>query len=263
MVRTESDESKKIVEQTKTEDEEGNLLTLEQKVTYINTSGDSREYSSVGEGGVIEVMMPDSQKIDVEYAKDSLEGINFERVIVGVESDTGVLVIPEESVPLIVDYGFCVSVTNNDMKVILYEEVVSGLSASEGDIELSIEPADSSNMNDVQMRVVGENYAVSILLKVNGDNVTQLDGDAEVSLMPGLSAVAVYRVNDNGSREFIESFYNQETGKLTFLVQHFSIYMVEAKAGDSGNMLLYVVIGSVLLIIALAAVVVVKRRDRC
>ena len=263
MIRKDFDDSSKIVEQTKVEGPDGSLVSLEQKVTYIDEEGKSHEYVAIGKGGVVEVIMPDSQRIDVEYARDSLDGVDYERVIVGVKSEDGVLIVPEDTVPLIVNLGYCISVTNEEMHVILYEDVVSSLAASEGDIILSIEPADSSNMNSRQMRAVGDNYAVSILLKLNGVEVTELDGDAEVILVPGYVSVNVYRVADNGSLELIESDYDQETGRLTFVVQHFSIYMVDAGKKAKTDTVPYVVAALILALVLIAALVIIsKRRDR-
>ena len=264
MVRKDYDETLKIVEQTKVEDMYGEMISLEQKVTYIEKDGETRVYTSVGTGDVIEVLMPDAQKLDVEYAKDSLDGVVYNKVIVGVQSDTGVLVIPEETVPLLVDYGYCVSVSNKEMRVVLDEDIVSELSTYEGTVILSIEPADSTNMNPTQARVVADSFAVSILLKVNGETVTELDGDADVTLVPGYVSVDVFRVNADGSLEHIDSNYDQETGKLTFTLQHLSIYMVKAESAPQDNTLLYVGIAAALIIVALIviAVILLRRRDR-
>ncbi len=262
MVRKEFDETKKIVEQSKVEDSNGNIISLEQKVTYIDPDGEEHIYNSVGEGDTIEVIMPDSQRIDVEYAKDSLEGVEFRRVIVGVNSDDGVLVIPEGVLPIIVDYGYCVSVTNKDMHVVLYEDVVAGLSAPEGEIVLSIEPADSTNMNRTQMRIVGDSYAVSIELKVNGSYVTQLKGDAEVSLVPGYLSISVNRVSEDGSLEPIEFEYDIDTGKLTFQVQHFSIYMVGMEGSETSEPPYMLIIVALIVAAVLVVAFLLSRRSR-
>ena len=109
------------------------IINIEQKVTYIETDGSEHIYSAKGDADTIWVLMPDTERIDVNYAKDSVEDLNYNKVILVVESDDGKLFVPEGSIPLVAEYGYCLSVSNDSMTVVLDRNVVSSLSDKDGD----------------------------------------------------------------------------------------------------------------------------------
>ena len=204
-----------------TDDEK--VINLEQKVTYIESDGESHEYLAKGEYGVIEIIMPDTQTLDVEYAKDSISDFDYEEVIVGIYSEEGILIIPEETVPLIVEYGYFVSLVNEDMHVILDNDVVKNLEMLSGEVILKIDRADDGDMTEKQQLVVGDNYAIVVLLTVDGEIVHELGGLADITVEPGFDAAYVYYVDEEGNRELIPSTYDPETGNIEFEVNHFSM----------------------------------------
>ena len=207
-----------------TDDEK--VINLEQKVTYIESDGERHEYLAKGEYGVIEIIMPDTQTLDVEYAKDSISDFDYKEVIVGIYSEDGILIIPEETVPLIVEYGYFVSLVNEDMHVILDNDVVKNLEMLTGEVILMIDRADEGDMTEKQQLVVGDNYAIVVLLTVDGEVVHELGGIADITVEPGFDAAYVYYVDEEGNRELIPSTYDPETGNIEFEVNHFSIYMI-------------------------------------
>ena len=202
------------------------VINLEQKVTYIESDGERHEYLAKGEYGIIEIIMPDTQTLDVEYAKDSISDFDYEEVIVGIYSEEGILIIPEETVPLIVEYGYFVSLVNEDMHVILDNDVVKNLEMLSGEVILKIDRADDGDMTEKQQLVVGDNYAIVVLLTVDGEIVHELGGIADITVEPGFDAAYVYYVDEEGNRELIPSTYDPETGNIEFEVNHFSIYMI-------------------------------------
>ena len=216
----------KITEYIMIETVEEEIIEIEQKVTYIETDGTEREYFAKGDGESIEIIMPDTQEIDVNYAKDSISDLDYKEVIVGVYSEDGILIIPEETVPLIVEYGYFVSLVNEDMHVILDNDVVKNLEMLSGEVILKIDRADDGDMTEKQQLVVGDNYAIVVLLTVDGEVVHELGGIADITVEPGFDAAYVYYVDEEGNRELIPSTYDPETGNIEFEVNHFSIYMI-------------------------------------
>ncbi len=205
---------------------ESDIIDLEQRVTYIEKDGTEREYLAKGDRDRIEIVMPDTQRIDVNYAKDSISDYNYSTVIVGVSSDTGTLIIPKTTLELISEYGYGASVSDGEHHVILSKEIIANLNETGGEAVLKIEVATPDKMTREQSFIVGYNYAVSVTLTLNGEAVTQLGGMAEITVEPGFQAAHVYYVSPNGALEEIESEYDSETGSVLFSVEHFSIYMI-------------------------------------
>lgn len=213
--------------------------------------------------------MPDTQRIDVDYARDSIAGDHYEVVIVGVHSDTGILIIPDETVPIIVEYGYWVSVSNGDMHVVLDDDVVrtvyrileEGGSIGE-EVVLRIEKATEDDLNERQAAVIGDNYAVSVTLTVNGEYVSELGGVAEISLEPGFEAVYVYHVLLSGELEPVDCTYDPETGMVDFAVDHFSIYMIKAENHEEPWSVSPFLIGLIALLLILISVAYPYRAER-
>jgi hypothetical protein len=257
MQRTENG-SRKIVESVSVEGEQGELISLDQKVTYIEPDGDTHEYTAIGEGDYIEIMMPDSQKIDVEYAKDSIEGYRFKKVVVGVSSEDGVLVIPEDTVPLIAEYGYWVTVSGKDMKVTVDDKVVENMSDQPGEVVLSINRATDDDMTDSQRIVIGDRLAISVTLTVNGQYVSSLGGLADISVLTNDPNATVYYVDEQGNMELLESSFSGN-GNTDFSVGHFSIYLIEMEE-ESSFPILWIV--AIICVLALVIVLIAVARKR-
>ena len=188
-------------------------------------------YSATGDRDTIEIMMPNTQEIDVEFAKDSIEGLNYRNVIVGVYSDAGILVIPEETMPLVVEYEYSVSVINGNIHAILDNDVVDNVYSMGGEMRLMIHQATSDDLSKAQMDVIGKYFAVAVSLLVDDKYVSDLGGEAEISVQTDRDDVTVYYVDVEGNLELIDSIY--EGGDTIITVNHFSIYMYETEGGDT------------------------------
>ncbi|MBE6524799.1 MAG: hypothetical protein E7Z65_08050 [Thermoplasmata archaeon] len=201
------------------------IISIEQKVTYIEVDGKERVYNAKGDADTIWITMPDTERIDVNYAKDSIEGLNYSKVILVVESNDGNLFVPEESIPLVAEYGYCLSVTNGRMTVVLDKAVVNSLSGLEGDWELSIHQARPAELTEAQKETIGEFYAISLSLTIDRKYISELGGTASVDVKSNRDDVTVYYVDLEGNKELIDSQYLD--GQEHFEVDHFSVYMFE------------------------------------
>ncbi len=201
------------------------IINIEQKVTYIEVDGKEHVYNAKGDADTIWVVMPDTERIDVDYAKDSVEDLNYSKVILVVESDDGKLFVPEGSISLVAEYGYCLSVSNDSMTVVLDKEVVESLSGIEGDWELSIHQARPTELTEAQKETIGEFYAISLTLTIDRKYISELGGTASVDVKSNRSDVTVYYVDIDGNKELVDSQYLD--GQEHFEVDHFSIYMFE------------------------------------
>ncbi len=197
------------------------IIEIEQKVTYIETDGTQRVYTAKGDADYIEVFMPDSAKIDVEYATDSIMDLKYRKVVVGVISEEGVLYAPEDAIMLMNDYRYSLSIVNKDIHVILDWNTVNGLSMMKGDMVLYVHHATPEDLTSAQRRTVGDRLAISVVMLVNGVAVSQLGGLADI--YEETENTMVYYVDPDGRPSLIES--DHKDGITHTKVNHFSIYM--------------------------------------
>ena len=202
-------------------------------MTYIEPDGTKHVYSASGDNDTIEILMPNTQQLDVEFAKDSIEGLGYRNVIVGMFSENGILIVPEETMPLVVEYDYMLSVNNGNIHAVLDKDVVHNISTLEGEVILNVHPATNEDLNKNQIDAIGDNYAVSVSLQVSGNYVSQLGGTAEISVKTDRDDVKVYYVDPSGALEFIESVY--DGGDTIIDVSHFSIYMYEVPGGGKSD----------------------------
>lgn len=254
------DETQKIIEYVRTDSSEGDIEGIEQIVTFIDPEGNRSVYYGNGDGSRIEVIMPDTTKIDVDYAKNSVEGLGYEDIILGVSSENGILEIPEDAVKLVSEYGYSVSVTNGDMHVILDSGVVKKAESLEGDVILTVQQTTDDILTQDQQRTIGSRYAISVTLTVNGDTVSELEGNAEVNVSPGYAGVDVYRVEPDGSLVEIGCEYDSETGNVRFTVDHLSVYMVEPEAYH-GKVFFTLSLFTVAMVLILAPVLFIRKEE--
>jgi LPXTG-motif cell wall-anchored protein len=262
MQRTEPDGIKKIVESTAVENGQGDMISLEQKVTYIEPDGTTHVYNAIGELDTIIIMMPDSQRIDVEFAKDSIEGYRFNTVIVGVESADGALTISEDTMDLVADYGYWIIVAGDGMTVTVDNNVVDTISEKHGDAVLSIRQAIDADLTPAQKRTIGKGFAVNVTLTVDGEYVSDIGGYANISVQTNDPKATVYYVDANGGRELQSSTYSEEGGNTSFTVSHFSIYLIEYPDDKEPASMtwLYILIGLIVLLLLILIIVLWRRK---
>ncbi len=150
------------------------------------------------------------------------------------------------------------------------------------DITISIKPttAVAENLSSAQLFTVGENVAFDITVTSGGVAISDMGGEITITAPYELSegetaeGIVVYYVDDEGNREKCETFYDAETGRVSWKTNHLSVYMVayEAPADDgaasdspaddaqSGSPVLWIVIAVVVVVAIVAAVVISKKR---
>ncbi|AMK13544.1 hypothetical protein AUP07_0490 [methanogenic archaeon mixed culture ISO4-G1] len=203
------------------------MISLEQTVIYKDAEGNTTEITAYGDGERVYIPVPENTVMAVDYAKDSVEGMDAQVVIMPTEEEDGTVVIPEDTVHIIAEYGYLASVTarNGTMSVTIDNDVLKNLSGNRGDVVLSIKPVTEYNTTGAQWKVIGDNYAVSVTLLQNDTLISELGGTAEIEVEPGYEAMHVYYVADDGNLEEIPCTYDSETGIVAFSVVHFSVYM--------------------------------------
>ncbi|MBR5571243.1 MAG: hypothetical protein IKV99_01180 [Oscillospiraceae bacterium] len=111
-------------------------------------------------------------------------------------------------------------------------------------IEISIKPttAVSERLSSAQLFAVGESVAYDITVTSGGVAISDMGGNititAPYALAEGETAegIVVYYVDDEGNREKCETTYDAATGRVSWVTNHLSVYMVayEAPAADDG-----------------------------
>ena len=83
-------------------------------------------------------------------------------------------------------------------------------------------------INEEQANTVGSRYVFSVTLTVDGKEVSELNGYAEISLDPELVKNGkVMLVNDDGTVEELPVRVDPITGKVSYLTNHLSIFMIQ------------------------------------
>ncbi len=234
------------------------IIEIEQKVTYIETDGTQRVYVAKGDADYIEVFMPDSEKIDVEYATDSIMGLNYRKVVVGVVSKEGVLYAPEDAIMLMNDYRYSLSILNEDIHVILDWNTVNGLSMMKGDVVLYVHHATPEDVTNAQKRTIGDRLAISVTMLVNGKAVSQLGGHADIYVET--ECTMVYYVDPEGRLTLLESDHSDGITHTT--VNHFSIYMYTDTKVSEDLPIMWIIVGVAAAFLILLLIIVVRRKKQ-
>ena len=222
-------------------DSDSNMVYEWTDFVRTDTVGESREYIVTAEvvdtremKYRVEAILPDTTILDVDNAKELIDRYDYTVAVVGTHSDTGLLIVPEDTMQVVAQYGYYISASNDEQYVALDDVSVRALSEAGGEVRLRIERATDEKMTPTQIETVGDAYAVSVELTVDGKPVRQLAGMAEVIVLPGYDSANVYRVNEDGSTVKCDSEYDRTTGKVYFSVDHLSIFMVEQTNADDG-----------------------------
>jgi hypothetical protein len=156
------------------------------------------------------------------------------------------------------------------------------------DITISIKPTTAvvDTLSQAQIFTLGEAVAFDITVTSGGVEISDMGGNITISapyeLAEGETAegIVVYYVDDAGNREKCETVYDAATGRVSWVTNHLSVYMVsyEAPAEDvtpddgavdetpaddaaqSGSPVLWIVIAVVVIAAIVVAVVVSKKR---
>ena len=155
-------------------------------------------------------------------------------------------------------------------------------------IEISIKPTTvvADTLSQAQIFTLGEAVAFDITVTSGGVEISDMGGNITISapyeLAEGETAegIVVYYVDDAGNREKCETVYDAATGRVSWVTNHLSVYMVSYEApvedvtpddgavdetpvvddAQSGSPVLWIVIAVVVIAAIVVAVVVSKKR---
>ncbi len=220
--------------------------------------GTERVFTARGDADSIEVFMPEAEKIDVQYAADSIMDLKYRNVIVGVISEEGMLFVPEDAKQLARDYLYSLSIVNGDTHVILDWNTVDGIAMMKGDMVLYVHEATPGDLTNAQKRTIGDRLAISVVMLVDGEYVTQLGGHADI--YERTENTMVYYVDPEGKLTLIESDHSD--GITHTKVSHFSIYMYTDNEVSEEPPIVWIVVAIVLVLLIILLIVVWRRRQR-
>ncbi len=159
----------------------------------------------------------------------------------GVEYDSTVaaeisseLKIESEALSLLAgeEYGLYIIAETGSM--LLDDDVISSAASAMEDVTITMEKGTKDNLTPEQLRIVGDGFAVVVKMLRGSVEVHDIGGTATISLEPGLKeSVFIYYIQEDGSHEIVESSYDQKTGEVRFVVDHFSVYLATAEDIDS------------------------------
>ena len=246
------------------------------KVTEVvseTVSGD--KFKSVGEGSNVTttVWSDELNEFMVDALADQAAQITGGRtadlVIVSDEVNISAGVADD-----IADAFDTVVLTNADAHMEIPSSVIKNL-GKDGKLKITSKQAASTDMNDKQRSVVGNNYVLSLTATVGttavhalGDSVTVSFNYTPTTSMNGKHIVVKYVDEDGKTTEMPTTYTN---GRASFVTDHFSIYFVEVvddtpgggSGGSSGNnLVLYcAVAAAAVAVIAVCVAVMYFKRD--
>ena len=250
-------------------DEDSNKIYEWSDTVKTDTQGESREYIVTAEvvdvkemKYRVEAIIPETTILDVDNAKNIIDRYDYTVAVVGTHSDSGLLIVPEDTMQVVAHYGYYLSVSNDEQYVALDDNISRYLAEAGGEVRLQIEKATEGMLTPSQAEVIGDAYAVSITLFVNGVPVTQPIGVIEVVILPGYASVSVYRVEEDGSTVQYPCTYDPDTGKVKFSLDHLSIYMIEPKSESHVDIHLAIAWAMLVFVTVLICVILrMTRRD--
>lgn len=154
------------------------------------------------------------------------------------KGEVSTVTVSSESMKAISDAGAQVKMGNDTMTIDMSDRVVENLSGKGGDISISIGLADRTQLNEQQLKKVGDNVVLSVSATVGEESVHQLGGNVTVTLPYELkegenpNSVKVYYVDDDGKVTLMVSKYDETTKTVSFETTHFSYYMVGGEPAE-------------------------------
>ncbi len=245
----------------------GDLESEYKDIEYQDSEGKSKNFSvavtNTGDEGNtkyrVETTVPDLNDEELNQAKEIIESYTYDTAVINVQSDTGTAILTQDALPVMADNGYGVSISSNEHYVMLDKDVVSALSELGTSVALIVEKASADTMTDRQIATIGDKYAIIVELVSKDQKISNLGGKAEIGATPGYKSVTVYYVADNGTRVPVESTYDENTGKVTFIVEHFSVYVMDWEENDASQSVIIFYVGLCLFLSICVTYVRVKR----
>lgn len=263
-IRTEYNSDKEMIEEEKDitvrDPERGSETDYDVVIRVIDNLLKEKRYKVMAT--VPEMDLEDVEKAK-EYIDDYFAQYDCEIAAVGMKTN-GNLTIPHELMGSFVANNYRVFNENGNLRVELDEDVVKWLYENSTGCDLIINKATEKDMTEAQREVIGDNYAINVVLKVDGEVVSVLpNGSAEISIGIDGSSKSVYYVDDSGSSEYIECVYDEDTQTVRYKVDHFSIFMLVEEEKSHAPIWPYIaIVLAELLLVPLIAAIVYRRRKK-
>ena len=264
--RTEYDKDKTMVEEEYTlrvkdpstsEEDVYDVITR-----LIDTESVEKKYRV--EATIQDMDLKDVDKV-CEIIDDYFSRYDCEIASVGMKTDTGAIAVPHQMLAIFASKHYRMFSANGSLSVELEEGVVKWLNETGSNIELRISKAAPEDMTEAQRKTVGDNFAISVVLLLDGKVVPNLqNGWAEITAKFDKDSPSVYYVDEDGSSENIECRYDGETLTVKYRVDHFSIFMIVEEKGDYGDVIpfVYITLAELLIIPAVLALIIRRWRRK-
>lgn len=244
----------------------------------------------VGESSGTETVIPsgtgDEVTVTPAETKSQIEVLPEKGVLEINASESAGVTVSKSDVEKLNSKDASLEIAMSEGSVLLDKGALANIAGKEGsDVKLTMKVADTSVIDEMMKVVLGDSPVFDISLSVGGEGISVLNGTATVTVGYVLksgddpSKLSVWFISDDGDVEEFACVYNGD-GTVTFSTPHFSRYAVvydlvvpgrdpvpgptpgpePSKSGDEGSMMMYIAIGVVIAVIALAGVVFVVRK---
>ena len=207
-------------------DAEGNVIDKDVRIVTTEPSGSESILSITGDSDSVEVKIPDTKAETLREVGEYISDISDAEVIVVYDSPDGTMSMPSGYLIEASRNGYDVTMSSGDHSVTIDSNVIRGLTVGGMDAALSIQRIDPSDLTQAQRDVVGDNYVLSLSLAVGDRIVSDLGGNADISVVCDRPYDRVYFVKDNGDVEEVECNYNEGSMTMEFTLTHFSVYVL-------------------------------------
>jgi len=262
---TYDDRTTRLVTESFTDAEGNTTVKVDEKITYRDGPL-QRVIEIEGVDGEFVVKVPVIDPLNIYDAKEELDKLSYDSVVFEMDYLSSDFRVPEVSMPILADNDYSIRFSNIDFTVTLDERTTKTLRNAGGDVTLTIHKAHPEDLTDDQERLIGDKYAVTIILKAGEKTVSELGGTATVSVF--YKGSFVYYVDNNGHAEEIPCEYNMFTGDTTFTVGHFSIYLISKEKIPEPvpepvkemSILVYLAIAVLIATVIAVSVIMIRRR---
>lgn len=210
---------------------------------YKNTVKDNVIIADVNEKDGVAKADIDESNIQKAIENTIKEGIknpsDDEKTTVVIQLDTqgndkGEITINKKGWERLVKEGFSLRINIGEVILSLDSFAVRNIAnQAVSDISVHIGLANKSDLTQNQKETIGENTAYNISIISNQKEISELGGNVKISLPYALKSdesqngTVIYYVDKNGKSELIKnSVYDSVTELITFMTNHFSLYMI-------------------------------------
>ena len=205
----------------------------------ITRDGNVNEIDNKVEEGKTSVDLSDSKPEDIfEGAEEDESGIQVVKYVFKNTED-----VDEYSFKLPVE---ALNDSTAEKKIILEtglgtielpSNMLSNIDASTGEFEITVKKADTSQLSDEVKAIVGDRPVIELSVKIDGQEVDWANDNANVVIslqykptedeLNGSGDIIAYYIDNDGNIIPISlSMYDEETGTVRFITNHFSMFAV-------------------------------------